>query len=204
MTARLMAARSWPGLSPAAWPSTWSSACRAWPASRTALSRAMMTTWDCRSRPARNNACVPGSLTARSQASDAMPSAARRVSASAHLTSADAESRHAPGIPAAPPVTAASAARPAMAWPVSATIAARSSSHGSPEPSGSRSSSPKPGGSSSSTPSASHSSSDTGSGRVITGSQHSGSACAPDRDTPRPGSAGAGTRGMHTTPFGSK
>src|SRR6185437_3448301 len=71
-----------------------------------------------------------------------------------------------------------------------------------PEPSGSRSSSSKSGGSSSSTSQASHSSSDTGSGRVITGSQHSGSGCAPGRDTPRPGSAEAGTRGTHTTPFG--
>ena len=97
-TARAIAARSPPGVSRPARPSTSASALRASAGSSTAAARAMISTFDARSVPSRNAAFVPGSLTSRSRARSSRPSAIPRDSPSSAASSVTVNSSHPAGI----------------------------------------------------------------------------------------------------------
>ena len=98
ITARTIAARSPPGVSRPARPSTIASARRASAGSSTATARAMISTLDARSVPSRNAARVPGSFTSRSRARPSRSSAVPRDSPSSAATSVTVNSSQAAGI----------------------------------------------------------------------------------------------------------
>ena len=102
ITARAIAARSPPGVSRPARPSTSASAARASAGSSTVAARAMISTLDSRRVPSRNAARVPGSLTSRSLARSSSPSAVPRDSASTEASSVTVNSSHPAGIRAGP------------------------------------------------------------------------------------------------------
>ena len=146
ITARAIAARSPPGVSPPARPSTSSSAARASAGSSTAAARAMISTFDARSVPSRNAALVPGSLTSRSCARSSSPSAAPRDSPSTAASSVTVNSSHAAGIEAGPSGTQPGSGRrrvnSAMAACLRAAACASTRSHAAITPATSSSQAP--------------------------------------------------------------
>ena len=117
ITARAIAARSPPGVSDPARPTTMASAARAWPGSHNPVAAAMIPAFSRFTTPDKNAALVPGKPTSRSAATPSISSAAPDPMPSAGPSSRPANSSNPSGIPDAPstPAPAAGRRRPTSA-----------------------------------------------------------------------------------------